>query len=111
MSFGNMQAFIDIVETVQNKDSAGFSSSADNIIASIRAYKEERHGTKMWANRAAFSDATCLFRFRSIPNVTVTTKHIIICGGERYKITSVEDVRGKRMYIEALAELIIPSKG
>jgi len=106
-----MNAFIDIVQTIQNKDAAGFSVSEDNILASVRAYKEERHGTKMWANRAAFSTATCLFRFRVIPEVEITTKLQILCGGKRYKILSAEDVRGRGMYIEALADILEPSKG
>ncbi len=106
-----MREHIDIAETVQTADGAGFVTSADNIVASVRAYREERSGTILWANRAAFSDATCLFRFRVIPGVTVTTHHIIICGGERYRITSAEDVRGRGMYVEILAELIRPSKG
>jgi len=111
MSFGKMNAFIDIVETSLTKDSEGFSTSTDTIIASVRAYQEERHGTKIWANRAAFSTATCMFRFRVIPNVEVTTKLQILCGGKRYKILSAEDVRGRGMYNEVLAEIIIPSKG
>ena len=111
MGFGKMSTPIDIIETVQILDSDGFVSSTDTIIASVRAYREDRHGTKIWANRAAFTNASVLFRFRIIPGLNVTTKHMIICGGERFKITSVEDVRGKGMYIEALTELITPSKG
>jgi hypothetical protein len=53
---------------------------------------------------AAFSDATALFRFRIIPGITVTTAHAIICSGERYRIVSTEDVRGRSMYTEVLAE-------
>ena len=110
MSFGKMNAFIDIVETALTKDSEGFSTSTDIIIASVRAYQEERHGTKIWANRAAFLTATCMFRFRIIPNVEVTTKLQIICKGKRYKILSAEDVRGRGMYIEVLAERLEASK-
>jgi hypothetical protein len=110
MSFGKMTAFIDIIETVKSKDSDGFSSSRDNILASVRAYREDRHGNVMWANRAAFSNASTLFRFRVIPNVMVTTQNQIICGGERFKIFSVENVRGKGMYIEVLAERLEATK-
>ena len=111
MSFGKMNQEISIIQTVQNKDAAGFATSSDTTLASVRAYKEDRHGTKLWANRAAFSSATCLFRFRVIPGVIVTTKLQILCAGVRYKILSAEDVRGRGMYIEVLAERIEPSKG
>lgn len=105
-----MKAFIDIIETKQSKDADGFSVSTDTVIASVRAYKENRHGTKIWANRAAFSDASCMFRLRVIPNVEVSTKLMILCDGVRYKILSVEDVRDRGMYIEALAERLEASK-
>jgi hypothetical protein len=54
MSFGKMNSFIQIAETIKTKDGSGFSTSQDNIIASIRACFEKRHGTKIWANRADF---------------------------------------------------------
>jgi len=111
MSFGKMNTEISIVQTIQNKDAAGFSTSEDSVLATIRAYHEDRYGNKIWANRAAFSSASCLFRFRVIPGVEVDTKLQILSGGKRYKILSAEDVRGRGMYVEVLAEHIEPSKG
>jgi head-tail adaptor len=110
MSFGKMNAFIDIIETVVMKDSSGFATSTDVVIASVRAYFEERHGNKFWANRAAFSTATCLFQFRKIPTVDVKAEHIIICNNERFKIVSVENVSQRNMYIEVLAERLEATK-
>ncbi|MGI6633792.1 MAG: head-tail adaptor protein [Christensenellales bacterium] len=109
MSFGKMNTFIDIIERVTVKDSEGFSTEIDNTVASIRAYREGRHGTEIWANRAAFSEATDLFRFRCIPCVTVTTTMLIACESGRFEITSVEDVKGRGMYIEVLAKEVKPS--
>ena len=111
MSFGKMNSFIDIVQTEQTKDADGFTETTDTVLASVRAYKEERHGNVQWANRAAFSNATALFRFRVIPGVTVDTTLQIICEGKRYKILSAEDVRSRGMYIEVLAEIMEPTKG
>ena len=111
MAFGKMNSFIDIIETTQNKDAAGFAQPRDTIVASIRAYKEERHGNKTWSNRAAFSTATVMFRFRAIPDLEVVPSLFISCNGKRYKILSTEDVRGRGMYVEVLAERIEPSKG
>ncbi len=111
MSFGKMNSFIDIIQTEQTKDSDGFAVTTDTVLASVRAYKEERHGNVQWANRAAFSNATALFRFRVIPGITVDTTLQIICGGKRYNILSAEDVRGRGMYIEVLAEIMEPTKG
>ncbi len=109
MSFGKMNTFIDIIEKVTIKDSEGFSTEVDNIVASIKAYREGRHGTEIWANRASFSEATDLFRFRYIPGVAVTTAMVIVCGDSRFEITSVEDVKGRGMYIEVLAKEVKPS--
>ena len=111
MSFGKMNIRISIAEETVAKDPDGFATKTDNVMASSRAYREGRHGSQKWVNRAAFSEATDLFRFRTIPGLTVTTEHVILCDGERYEITSVEDVKGRGMYIEALAERIEAAHG
>ena len=111
MSFGKMNVRISIAEETVIKDAEGFATKTDNILASLHAYREGRHGSQKWVNRAAFSEATDLFRFRTIPGLTVTTEHVILCDGERYEITSVEDVKGRGMYIEALAERIEAAHG
>ena len=104
MSFGKMNGFADIVETRQVKDGEGFTHSEDEVLASVRVYREGRHGSEKWANMATFSTATDLFRFRVIPGVTVTTDMRIVCGGHTFEITSVEDIKGRGMYLEVLAQ-------
>lgn len=104
MSYGMMNGFADIIEVRHVKDSEGFSSTVDEVLASVRIYREGRHGSQRWANLATFSEATDLFRFRCIPDLTVTTDHVIVCGGDRYDIVSVEDVKGRGMYVEVLAK-------
>lgn len=106
MSFGKMNTFIDIVEQRKALDSDGFSSTQDVVVASVRAYREGRHGLEKWSNMAAFSEATDLFRFRVIPGLTVTTAMTLVCGEERFQITSVEDVKGRGMYLEILAKAV-----
>ncbi len=110
MSFGKMNTFVDIISTKPVKDSEGFAEKGDVILASVRAYKEDRHGSEKWANRAAFSQASALFRFRKIPNLEVTTDLVLVCIDGRYNIISVEDVKGRGMYIEVLAEKVKSSK-
>ena len=111
MSFGKMNGFADIVETRQIKDSEGFSTTQDEVLASVRVYREGRHGSQRWANLAVFSEATDLFRFWCIPGLTVTTDHFLICDGERFNIISVENVKGRGMYIEVLAKRSEPTIG
>lgn len=111
MSFGKMNTFIDIVVTRKTKDSEGFTSTQDVVLASVRAYREGRHGSERWANLAAFSEATDLFRFRVIPELTVTTSMFLVCEDGRFDVTSVEDVKGRGMYIEVLAKKVVASKG
>ena len=106
MSFGKMNGFADIVETRQVKDSEGFTHSEDEVLASIRVYREGRHGSQRWANLAAFSEATDLFRCRCIPGLTVTTDHVLVTEDGRYDIVSVENVKGRGMYTEVLAKRI-----
>jgi len=109
MSYGKMNTFIDIIEKVTTKDAEGFRTEVDNIVASIKAYREGRHGNEKWANRATFSEATDLFRFRRIPNVTVTSSMVLVNKYDRFEITSVEDVKGRGMYLEILAKEVKPS--
>lgn len=104
MSFGKMNTVIDIISTEPIKDAEGFVNTGDTVLTSVRAYKEDRHGNERWANMAAFSEATALFRFRKIPGIEITTSLFIICDSERYRIVSAEDVKGRGMYIEVLAE-------
>ena len=110
MSFGKMNKQIQIISQTPVADNEGYNHMEDTVLATVYAYKEDRHGNKVWANRAAFSEATSLFRFRAIPGLTVTPSHIICCDGIRYRIESVEDVRSKNMYTEALTVRIEPSK-
>ena len=111
MSFGKMNGFADIVKTRQVKDSEGFTSTEDEVLASVRVYREGRHGSQRWANLAAFSVATDLFRFRMIPGVPVTAGQYLICDNERYDIVSVENVKGRGMYLEVLAKKAVASRG
>ena len=109
MSFGKMNTLVDIVSTAPVKDTEGFVVSGDTILATVRAYREEKHGNESWANRAAFSNASALFRFRKQPALSITTDMTLVCDTGRYRILSVEDVRGRGLYIEALAEKLEPS--
>ena len=111
MSFGKMNTFIDIVSVTKKKDSEGFTVDSEEVLASVRAYREGRHGSQRWANLAAFSEATDLFRFRSIPGIGVTTDHILVCEDGRFDITSVEDVKSRGMYTEVLAKKAVSTVG
>ncbi len=108
MSFGKMNVRISIVMESITKDAEGFATKTEIILAPMCAYREGRHGSQKWVNRAAFSEATDLFRFRVIPSLTVTTAHMVICGNDRFEITSVADVKGRGMYLEVLAKKVTP---
>ena len=111
MSFGKMNGFADIVAVTRTIDSEGFPTTDDTILASVRVYREGRHGSQRWANLATFSTATDLFRFRRIPGLVVSTDHFLVCKDGRYEITSVEDIKGRGMYIEVLAKKVVPTVG
>lgn len=100
-----------ILKTVHSVDDEGFDNSYEKVIVCTRCYHEGRHGSLRWANLAAFSTATDRFVFRHIPNLTMDTDFILDCNGVRYKPLSVENVRGRGMYIEALAEKVVPTVG
>ena len=109
MSYGRMNTLVSIAREVVKKDAEGFATKNDQVLFSAFAYREGRHGSQKWVNRAAFSEATDLFRFRIIPWLTVTTAHVLLCGDDRFEITSVEDVKGRGMYVEVLAKKVMPN--
>lgn len=109
MSFGKMNKFIEITQKQITFDDEGFQTVNDVVLARVRAYREGRHGSEKWANRAAFSEATDLFRFRTIPGVKISTDMRILCDGSAFGITSVEDVKGRGMYVEVLCKEVEPS--
>ena len=102
MSFGKMNTPVQILRVTYEKDADGFATPTDQPVKSVRAYFEKRHGNVKWANRAAFSEATALFRFRTIPGVTVEPLYIIESAAGRFEVLSVEQLRG--MYVELLAK-------
>lgn len=111
MSLGLMNKPAQLCEKVSVIDSEGFSGRTVAVLANIRVFVEGRHGSERWANLAAFSEATELFRFRRIPGIEVTTKQYILFDGNEYNILSVEDVKGRNMYVEVLAKKVVPSNG
>ena len=107
---GQMTRTISIVTETVTKDSDGFPTTTDTTIASnVRAYREGRQGSEAWRNRAAFTDATDLYRFRVIHGTDITTKMIILDGSCRMQITSVEYIRGRGLYVEVLTKEVVPS--
>ncbi len=109
MSFGRMNTLISIAREVVTKDAEGFATKIDQILVAAFAYREGRHGSQKWVNRAAFSEVTDLFRFRVIPGLNVNTAHVILSGDDRFEITSVEDVKGRGIYLEVLAKKVTPN--
>ena len=107
MGYGKMNTNIDIITKEPTKDAEGFVIKGDRVLASVRAYREVRNTTAKWERiigNAAFSSVTAMFRFRKIPGLTVTPSHFLSDGESRYNIKSAEDVRGRGMYVEVLAE-------
>lgn len=104
-----MNTLIDLIKITSIKDDEGFTKKDDEIIASVRAYKEERHGSRKWANMAAYTKANAIFQFRNIPGVDILPGHIIVCGTGRYNVISVENI--SNLYIEVAVEKVAAIKG
>lgn len=106
MSIGKLNTPIDIISTEPVKDEDGFVSHGDTVIASVRAYFEQKNSTEKWRNMSQSGEVNALFRFRCIPGVNLNTRHVIICDGKRYNIYSVENIRNRGMYLEILAQSV-----
>lgn len=99
-TLGKMSEHIDLIKPIVSKDAAGFATTSDEVIASVRAYMEVRHASPAWVNRAAYTKADLLFRIRAIPGVKITEAMQISSTHGRYVIDAVEYL-GR--YIEILA--------
>ena len=104
-----MREFIEIISTEPNKDSMGFAEQSETVIAKVRASKEARAGGESKRNNATFSNTGAVFRFRTIPSVTITTANFIRHNNDLYNIININDVRG--MYLDCTCELVTSSKG
>jgi len=111
MSYGKMTEPYTLVSTIPVKDAEGFATQGDTILATGRAYFEPKNSTEKWRNNAVFEEANAMFRFRAIPGLIVDTTMVILCDGERYNIISVEDVKGRGMYLEVFGKAQRPSVG
>ena len=103
MSSGKMNTFIDIISTEPMKDADGFVNHGDTVLASVRAYYEQKNSTEKWRNMSQNSEVNALFRLRAISNLELNNRHIIICEGKRYNIYSIENIKSRKMYLEVLA--------
>ena len=108
MSYGKMNGFAVIKKIYKEQDDEGFRKDTELIIATARCYREGRHGSLRWANLATFSEATDLFRFRCIPDTEIVADMVILCGSHRFEITSVENIKGRGMYMEVLCKEVKP---
>ena len=99
-SLGRMSHHIDLIAPVVTKDAAGFATTGDEVIASVRAYMEVRHASPAWVNRAAYTKADLLFRIRAIPGVKITEAMQISSARGRCVIDAVEPI-GR--YLQILA--------
>ena len=106
-----MNGFAVIKKIYKEQDDEGFRKDTELIIATARCYREGRHGSLRWANLATFSEATDLFRMRVIPDVKVTTDYVLDFERERFQILSVENVKGRGMYLEILAKKVESTLG
>lgn len=99
-----MKEFIDIISTQNTTDAEGFAMTTDTVLASVRAYFEQKNSTEKWQNMAQSGEVNALFLFRYIPGLMITRQHMIVCNGIRYNIYSVENIKNRNMYLEVLAQ-------
>ena len=104
-SLGSMTTTIDLIQPTVIRDKAGFTTTRDEITATVRAQVEVRHASAACVNRAAYTKADVLFRIRTIPGLSVTTDMEISGPDGLYVIDAVE-VIGR--YVEILAHQTTP---
>lgn len=108
MSFGKMNQQLMFFDKSFTTTPAGFQEGFYRLVRVVRGYREGRHGNAAWANRAAFTKSTDLFRIRAIPDLKLDESMLILHGGQWFEIDSIEDIRGQGRYLEILATATTP---
>lgn len=104
-SLGSMRTTIDLIRPMVVRDKAGFTTTRDEVRATVRAQIEVRHASAAWVNRAVYSKADVLFRIRTVPGLSVTADMEISAPEGRYVIDAVEVIV---RYVEILAHQTSP---
>lgn len=102
---------VEVYKKEITSDLEGFTRKNKVSLGFTRMSREGRHGSQMWANYATFSEATDLFKCRRDPNIEITTSCFLLVDGVEYDILSVENVKGKGLYLEILAKRTEASYG
>lgn len=105
---GRMREQISIKSRVIVIDAEGFQTEVLTEVLSTRAEWESQHATTVWKNRASFTDATDCFYIRK-PAVEIKDDMVIECGAETFEITSVDEIKGRGLWLEILARRSVPS--
>ena len=103
MSYGKMNTFIEITSAEPVKDAEDLWKQGNTVLASVRAFFEQKNSSEKWRNMSQISEIDALFRFRRIPNLELSPRHMIVCQGKRYNIYSVENIKNRKMYLEVWA--------
>ena len=108
VSLGMMTTPITISSKTVTTDAEGFASETLVKVLDAKAYREQRQATEIWRNRAEFCSATDMFIIRK-PSAAIKTDMVIECGGELFEIRSIDALKGRGMYLQILAEEVVPS--
>lgn len=111
LRIGRLTATLTILQKIFVKDEYGFKSYTLEPLATVPCYRERRNGSLKWTNDATFAEATDLFQFRAVPGVEFTTDHVIECGGDHFTPLSVEDIKGRGVYIQTPARKVVSTSG
>lgn len=106
MGLGLMNKKIIIQRAASKIDSEGFNRPTFEDLKEVRVFVEEKHLSERWANSSVFKEAELLFKLRSIHDLKVTSDLFIFYEGNRYNILSVENIKGRGMYLEILAKKV-----
>jgi head-tail adaptor len=112
MALGKMRNFMELVLPKVTTDAEGFGETEYEVIARIRAAKEDRRDWRTneeTISGATFSTERTKIQFRRISGVTVTTGHALIYNGEHYRIVAVDNDSGRGLYVFVLAEKQVAS--
>ena len=111
LRIGRLTATLTILQKIFTKDENGFKSHTLEPVATVPCYRERRNGSLKWTNDATFAEATDLFQFRAVPEVPFSTDYVIECDGERFTPLSVDDIKGRGIYIQTPARKVVSTVG
>ena len=104
LRLGRLSGKMNVYRKIKTQDADGFTVQTEELMFTVRCYREGRLGGTSEANLTLQTAATDIFQVEAIPGFEFTREYLIEHNGQRFEILDVDAVKGRGFYVEILAK-------